>query len=259
VSAEEPGGERITRTEEVVREAERVQTRAAKGRHVWNGSLGFIVVAALGLSIFAVVVNFGQGTSIDRLSLCERDPKGRPCEELKTKSDKARSIESACVVIRKAGYPCPKPGSPEAKRLRHKVAAQGGDAQTSPHTASQPSAPGNGGHAGGHGDNGGRPTSQPDEISSPPHQQHQDEPTSSTPPSSGSSTGSGPTAPPPPVSSSPSSPVTSTVEQVVGTAEGTVQGVTGTVEHTVEDTNGTVNGTVEGVGDAAKCLLTHSC
>lgn len=169
-----------------------------------------LLVGATVLSAWAVVVNFGQDTVIDRLSACERDPTGAPCQQVKRQSDKAQPLTAACIQLRKAGYPCPKPGSGAARRLN--VSQMGGDAQN-PSKAGQQPAPGNGGNGVGQGRGGGNPPHPPGPIAPGP----------SSP---------GQSNPPPQTGTAPVDPGR-TGQGVVEGVTGVVEGVTGTVEDAV--------------------------
>jgi len=202
-------------TDAIVAEAKRIAEKAQKGRRAFASAVVLLFVGAVVLSAWAVVVNFGQDTVIDRLSACERDPKGVACHRVKRQSDEAQPVSDACIQLRKTGYPCPKPGSRAAREYEQRAAA-GGDAQN-PSDAGQQHVPGNGDTGVDPGRDGQQhspsPTGSPSPAPSPQGE-------ATRPSSSGAQS--------PPAAESPV-PAPSLTDPV----HGAVEGVTGTVESVV--------------------------
>jgi|GEM_PF-3354583 len=91
-------------------EAERVVSRARRGRAVF---VGLVALLCFGGIAWAIVVNFEQDTKITRVerSACAQAPASAECQKVKRRSDRKRSIADTCIAFWKVGYPCPKPGS----------------------------------------------------------------------------------------------------------------------------------------------------
>ena len=125
--------------QERIEEAERIVTRAGRGRAVFAlgvAAIFLIAVAALGGAIVANVVNFEQDTKITNVerTACAKAPNSEECQRVKRRSDRARSVADSCIAFRKVGYPCPRPGS----RVSLPVAS-GGDALQPASAGQQPS------------------------------------------------------------------------------------------------------------------------
>jgi len=83
-----------------------------------NFAFAVISVLAVLAAGYAIAVNFQQDTKITRVehSACQEDPHGKECQKTKLEAARAANIYVTCVPFWKAGYRCPKPGSPAAQR-----------------------------------------------------------------------------------------------------------------------------------------------
>ncbi len=80
-------------------------------------SLG-VAILAIAAATWAVVKNGEQDRQITQVqhSACEVDAGGRECQKTRRESSRAANIATTCIPFWKAGYRCPKPGSPAAER-----------------------------------------------------------------------------------------------------------------------------------------------
>lgn len=120
---------------DALRAAADVDPQWAKSEHRKQVILGLAVAGAIIAIIgatFAVVVNVKQGRDITRVehSACATEPAGALCQRVKRESDEAQSIRDTCRSFWKVGYPCPKPGTEEARRLHRRTAKATGAAST---------------------------------------------------------------------------------------------------------------------------------
>jgi hypothetical protein len=175
-------------------EVERIVTRAKRGRVVFVG-----VIALLCIAVTFAIVDIGQESRIANVerSTCVKDPAGKPCQRVKRRSDRNRSITDTCIAFWKVGYRCPAPNSGVTVR-----SIRGGDASQPAHAGQQPAPAPAGGKEGSkppRGDTDGAPT---------PHKPGSHKPRAPQPP------GNAPTAPAsappttPPAPSTPSTPMT---------------------------------------------------
>lgn len=168
--------------------------------------LSFIVVLLAGTAVY-ILMEYQPKTA------CERNPVGKACQAIKIESDKARSVRSACVILKKAGYPCP------VGDVRKRVEKKGNPDERSPRPGSVDS-PG----AGDGGSSGGGVEPSPGPSPAPPT------PTPPTPPDPP------PTPPDPPPTENPSGPLdglTGPLNDTVDHAQDTVNGATDQVQETV--------------------------
>jgi hypothetical protein len=216
------------------------------------GSLVVAIIAIAGAT-YAVVVNKEQATQITRIepkvtkleqTPCAKDATSEACQKLRAEVEKAAGVVVTCIPFRRAGYPCPRPGSDLAEEQ-----AQGGDAQQTGSTGHQQPSPspsgggGNGtgagkdGQTGGHGGGHSEGHSEAPVTPEPQAQSEERPDISSDIPRDIPAPANEPADPEP-------HPLPETVE-----AAGGVVGETGEA----------VQGTVESAGKAADCVLRGGC
>jgi hypothetical protein len=205
---------------------------------------GIGVALAIGIGIWAVAVNFGQDTTIERqtttikrLSVCERNAVGERCQVIRRRAEEGESVRDLCRRFWRVGYACPRPGS--GVRLRSAEARSAASAEDPGRRAPSGTvfAPGlsddGGGETGGDsapGDPGSEhaPAPDPDGAPAPPS-------TSPTTPASSPTAATPPPAPTPPPASEPvtppapppAQPIRDTVTGALEDAGDVVSGVTG--------------------------------
>lgn len=250
--------------------------------------LAVVAVAAAGFAVASAIKVEKRVTKVEQ-SACadaQADPTDlkalHECQVIRAAAERTANQNVNCIPFRRAGYICPKPGSPLAEQHRSREireavgprgevsaanagreaptasrpegAATGGDATTSPvHTgSSEPGTHGSGGSrqvdGGGHG-----VKESPEKL----------------PPTSGGESGAG-TSPPAPTTPSPSQQSSTTTTErnetvVVPPApeaapvrEGLGE-LVGGVGNTVEGVGGTVDGTVEGLTETTCSLAKLLC
>ncbi len=118
-------------------------------------------LVALAIGTIAFVLGYHNAERITRVehrvehSACQEDPAGPACQQTKRDAARAANLYTTCIPFWKAGYSCPKPGSPEAEdRL-----TSGGDASQPAPTAGQQPKPGK--QPGGEKHGGANPKGKP--------------------------------------------------------------------------------------------------
>jgi hypothetical protein len=258
----------------------------------WSVAIAVVAAVALGGGVLAYIVNGQQGDAITNVhndvtkfersacSTAQVNPKNRKaiaeCQVVRAAAERTANENVNCIPFVRAGYVCPKPGSPLAEEHRTRKKTHGADAPAKPpvapgrrNQAPEPSPP--------QADGTTSPT-RPSRSSPPPGSTHPSRheraptdpsrpaptsphhsptgspagraPGASSPSATSSSSATAPSTPPvesqppapapesstPPPTSSPEGPVT-----------GAVGGVVESVGGVVESTGSTVTGTVAGV------------
>lgn len=135
--------------------------------------LGVLLVVSIAANVVALVLVSEAGQHIEVIErrlqpiLIERDacerPHSRACQRIKIRSDRARSIRSACVITRKAGLGCPALERRQRRQANRNDRGGGGDGSATDVSGPQPTpggepggpGPADGGSPGGGGGGGG--------------------------------------------------------------------------------------------------------
>lgn len=123
----------------------------------------FIAILALGIALWAVVVNGQQSRDITKIQRtpCAAHPAGRACAKLRQRVARAEPIKGPCISYQRVT------GSEGANCPRHFLEHRKGVVAQTPHTAPQPaSPPAMGGGSGGEAP--ARPVAPSPSESSPP-------------------------------------------------------------------------------------------
>jgi hypothetical protein len=228
--------------------------RSLKWRDCSVGGLTLIAIAALGLAVWAAVVNERQGDQITRVERtpCVEAPAGEACAVMRAEVAKAEPLRGPCTSYQRVtgvrGRNCAHFFVDRAgDGVREAVSSRGGDALQTGSTGHQQPGPRGGGQQGGSrgpsapGNSGGDSGPAPNTGGSGGEQDR----------SSQTSTGAGDPAPPAPPAAPPASP--GPVEHASSTAQEAVEGV--------KETVGGVAGELQGAAGEAICgtLVAPGC